>query len=275
MSLAKNKISGNTLRGPNWYWLRLSNTVNAKYMRLIVQKTVNKYAGFAEINFYNNNREKIDKTRIEAISNRGGAPNVHVINHTIDNSLDTLWSPYSMASASSLNIAMYNFKSKKDISAFSIYTMSDNWSGVGSNTYLEDFIIQFSNDDSVSITDELNSPKWGGVDLINGDFNNSNLWGGQIIEGTKRELFPLVKSIIKTQNSFNTIHENILVYPNIQEPLTIKDYNKYGSDGLDVYGSNINKVQYEMYEGGILEDGRIIRRTINKNDFKINSLEIT
>ncbi|NMA70016.1 MAG: hypothetical protein GX958_11460, partial [Desulfitobacterium sp.] len=65
-----------------------------------------------------------------------------------------------------------------------------------------------------------------------------------------------------------------LVYPNLIEPLTQADYKKWGMDTLVDYENEIDKVLIEMNESEVLEDGRVLRKLINKNDFKINSLRV-
>jgi hypothetical protein len=60
----------------------------------------------------------------------------------------------------------------------------------------------------------------------------------------------------------------------LTEPLTQADYEKWGMDSLVEYENEIDKVLIEMDEGRVLEDGRVLRKVVNKNEFKINSLRV-
>ncbi len=84
------------------------------------------------------------------------------------------------------------------------------------------------------------------------------------------------KYLIKSQNKINILSEDktTLIYPNIQTPLSQEDYETWGMNTLDGYENEINKVSIEMKNEGILEDGFLFRKTINKNEFKIKDLKV-
>ncbi|CAK7055350.1 discoidin domain-containing protein [Tissierella sp.] len=84
------------------------------------------------------------------------------------------------------------------------------------------------------------------------------------------------KYLMKSQNKINTLSEDktTLIYPNIQEPLNQENYETWGMNSLSGYENQIDKVSIEMKNEGILEDGFLFRKTINKNDFKVNRLKV-
>lgn len=87
---------------------------------------------------------------------------------------------------------------------------------------------------------------------------------------------PKSKSLIKENGKIHILSEDkiSLVYPNLAEPLLQADYEKWGMDSLVGYEDEINKVKFEMDDGGILEDGRVLRQKIDGIEFKVSSLEV-
>ena len=87
------------------------------------------------------------------------------------------------------------------------------------------------------------------------------------------------KYLIK--DSFDKIHilsseKDALIYPNgIQNPPNQANYEEWGMNGFDGYSSEINKIKLQMEDSTTLETGRVLSRTVNKNDFNINSLAVT
>ncbi len=83
--------------------------------------------------------------------------------------------------------------------------------------------------------------------------------------------------LIKSNNKIHTLSKDgdSVVYANLQEPLTQADYEKWGMNGLVGYENEIDKVLVEMDEDGELEDGRVVRKLVNKNEFRINRIEVT
>lgn len=88
------------------------------------------------------------------------------------------------------------------------------------------------------------------------------------------ELNFIEKHFIKSSNKIHNLFENTLMYPNLQEPITQEQFEQFGMDTLEGYENSISKVAYEMDEDGVLEDGRVVRKVINKNKFKMNSLGV-
>lgn len=86
----------------------------------------------------------------------------------------------------------------------------------------------------------------------------------------------VAKHLIKFSNQIYILSEkkDALVYPNLIEPLTQADYEKWGMDTLIGYENEINKVAYEMNEDRELEEGRVVRKRINKNEWKIRGLGV-
>ena len=82
------------------------------------------------------------------------------------------------------------------------------------------------------------------------------------------------KNLIKSLNQIHTLFEDRLTYLNLQEPLTQDDYEKWGMDSLYGYENAIDKVAYEMNEMGELGNGRLVRRVVNRDEFRINRLEV-
>lgn len=180
--MSLNKVTGNTLRGYQKYWVLLSAATAFKYFRFYMTASGNPYAGYSEIYFYDSGQAEISKSGMTA------SDNYHTASYTASNTLDgvavtsgattSVWSPNHANSVSSPSIVFYNMNGSKTVKAIAIWTIADNWQGVGSNAYLGDFYFQFSNDDTCVIGDAVDSTKWFGVDLINGDFSGANGWGG-------------------------------------------------------------------------------------------------
>lgn len=86
------------------------------------------------------------------------------------------------------------------------------------------------------------------------------------------------KYLIK--DSIDEIHilsseKDALIYPNgIQDPPNQANYEEWGMNGLDGYSNEIDKVVLQMEDNTMLETGRVLNRTVNKNDFNINSLAV-
>jgi hypothetical protein len=78
---------------------------------------------------------------------------------------------------------------------------------------------------------------------------------------------------IKLNTEFQVIYNSSLTYLNIQSP-TQQQFQEWGMKNFSEYGINLSKVSYEMNEDGVLEDGRVVRKIINKNEFKINNLGV-
>ena len=85
---------------------------------------------------------------------------------------------------------------------------------------------------------------------------------------------PISRFLIKYQNKICFLLQEKLLVTGLTEPLTQADYEKWGMDSLVEYENEIDKVLIEMHEGGVLEDGRVLRKVVNKNEFKINSLRV-
>lgn len=81
------------------------------------------------------------------------------------------------------------------------------------------------------------------------------------------------KTLIKSGNKIHTLLDSTLTYPNLSNP-TQEQFEQFGMDTLEGYENQINKVAKEMNEVGVLEDGRVVRKIVNKNEFKINSLGV-
>jgi hypothetical protein len=84
------------------------------------------------------------------------------------------------------------------------------------------------------------------------------------------------KTLIKLSNEIHTLSDtkDTLIIQNIPEPLNFNTYEKWGMDNLIEYKNEINKVSIEMDESGMLEGGRVLRKMINKNEFKLNKINI-
>ncbi len=85
------------------------------------------------------------------------------------------------------------------------------------------------------------------------------------------------KYLIKLSSKIQLLskEKDSLIYPNLVEPLTQADYEKWGMDSLVGYENEIDKVKFQMEDKITLETGRILRRKINKNDFAVNNLNVS
>ncbi|SNS21498.1 hypothetical protein SAMN05446037_100659 [Anaerovirgula multivorans] len=81
------------------------------------------------------------------------------------------------------------------------------------------------------------------------------------------------KHLIKSSNKIHTLLDNALTYPNLSTP-TQEQFEQWGMDALEGYEKEVSKVAIEMNEAGVLEDGRVVRKTINKNEWKINGMGV-
>ena len=84
----------------------------------------------------------------------------------------------------------------------------------------------------------------------------------------------VTKHLIKSSNKIHILKDNTLIYPSIQEPIPQAKFEQWGMDTLEVNNNQINKVAFEMNNSGVLQDGIVVRKTVNKNEIKINSLEV-
>lgn len=88
------------------------------------------------------------------------------------------------------------------------------------------------------------------------------------------KVYYMQSSLIKEKyNKIHTLLDDTLIYPNVSN-LTQEHFEKWGMDTLEGYENEISKVTYEMEECGGLDDGRVVRKKINKNKWRINRLEV-
>ncbi|GEM_PF-4886122 len=74
--------------------------------------------------------------------------------------------------------------------------------------------------------------------------------------------------------AFNGLLSNsTMFFINSSNP-TEEQFKQWGMNALEGYENEIDKVAYEMEEDDELGEGRVVRKKINKNDFKINRLEV-
>ena len=88
------------------------------------------------------------------------------------------------------------------------------------------------------------------------------------------------KTLIKSGNKIHTLFspdtEKQLLFPNglSKETLTQEQFEQWGMDTLEGYEEEINKVAHEMEYDGVLEDGKIYRKTISRDEFLIKKLGV-
>ena len=79
--------------------------------------------------------------------------------------------------------------------------------------------------------------------------------------------------LIKQDGKIITKTANVVVFTNITDPNQI-DFEELGMNALNNFDIPISAVQHIMVESEVLGSGKIFRKTINRNQFKINSLEV-
>lgn len=84
--------------------------------------------------------------------------------------------------------------------------------------------------------------------------------------------------LIKTTDEVNTLltdKDGAKLYILSHTEPTLEDYIEFGAQYLEGYEGDVSRVAYQMFEEGELGSGKVVRRKINKNDFKINEIEVS
>ncbi len=185
MANAKNFVQVDSYIYSSWTWKWLTCNASAKYFRFVMTKITDYRTPIGELELFDQNHNLIPKSTY--VVSAGSANGIHPPEAVIDGEPGELgyraWSPDHLASYDSPNTLMVALSSQQLISAIATCICPYNW-GNGGDMQIQEFYIQFSNDPTCLYSDPVDSPKWFGVDLKDGDYVGEKKWNATITNGS-------------------------------------------------------------------------------------------